>query len=145
MFSPNWRGSGATIVEDSNSTVWGAIYEIDILNLKDLDRQEGVPNVYIPITVNVETSTNGIVACRTYTHVENPSSQSSPSNLPDERKPSLSYLQTIIEGAMECKLPDEYIAKLKSISHNGNQATEHILKNLNLRNQTLVFGNALTE
>lgn len=36
--SLNWNGCSATIVEDDGSNVWGAVWEINISNMKDLDR-----------------------------------------------------------------------------------------------------------
>lgn len=37
-YSKRWNGSPATIVENENEVVWGAIYEIDLCNLDDLDK-----------------------------------------------------------------------------------------------------------
>lgn len=36
--SQNWNGASATIVKEDGSSVWGALWEIDISNLDDLDR-----------------------------------------------------------------------------------------------------------
>lgn len=38
MQSLDWNGCSATIVENDGSNVWGAIWEIDVSNMKDLDR-----------------------------------------------------------------------------------------------------------
>lgn len=36
--SPTWNGSAATMVEDESANVWGAIWEIDLTHMADLDR-----------------------------------------------------------------------------------------------------------
>lgn len=38
---------------------------------------------------------------------------------PDERKPSLAYLNVILKGAVESNLPEDYIEELHKIEHNG--------------------------
>lgn len=38
----------------------------------------------------------------------------------EDHRPSPQYLEVIVQGAIQNKLPDEYIQKLKQIEHNGN-------------------------
>jgi len=44
--------------------------------------------------------------------------------IPFDRKPSRTYIQTIIQGAIESKLPEYYIQILKSTAHNGRLAID---------------------
>lgn len=37
-FSSRWNGAPATVIRDNNSSVWGAIWEIDARFMADLDR-----------------------------------------------------------------------------------------------------------
>lgn len=37
-YSLRWKGASATIVEKPGAIVWGAIWEIDLDNMADLDR-----------------------------------------------------------------------------------------------------------
>lgn len=107
--------------------VWGAVWEIDMKNLADLDRQEGVHNkVYKPLIMNIEIPNGDIISCRVYQLVNNPSKLTT-NIVPFERKPSYTYIRTIIEGATESGLPDDYVCFLKSISHNGNTGDPQLL------------------
>ncbi|KAI4497969.1 hypothetical protein M0802_006793 [Mischocyttarus mexicanus] len=119
-YSKRWGGAAATIVPTENVSVWGAIWELDQCNLSTLDCQEGVnDNIYIPLTVDIETSTGAILKCRVYQQSKVPDNYIKPMFLPNERLPSPLYLEVIIKGAIESKLPDTYIKFLKMISHNG--------------------------
>lgn len=51
-------------------------------------------------------------------------------NRPFERKPSQTYLETIVKGAIESKLPEKYVAFLKRITDNGKQASPEMLAKL---------------
>jgi len=45
-YSSYRKGAVANIVPDSNSAVWGALWEIDEMDLKRLDEYEGYPYEY---------------------------------------------------------------------------------------------------
>lgn len=75
---------------------------------------------------NIETATGDIISCRLYQQV-NPLDVD-----PEKRKPSITYLNTIIKGAEECKLPDFYLQSLKSFPNNGKDALAEIRDKLNL-------------
>lgn len=51
-------------------------------------------------------------------------------NIPYDRQPSKTYLDTIINGAVESKLPEAYIHFLKSVTHNGKLASADMLAKL---------------
>jgi len=119
-YSKRWRGASATIVPTENSHVWGVIWEIDNSNLPDLDRQEGVADdIYFPMNVGVETPRGDILQCRIYQQCNNPKEFVPAGELPKERRPSPIYLKTILKGASENGLPEDYIEFLDSIPHNG--------------------------
>nr|BAN20850.1 conserved hypothetical protein [Riptortus pedestris] len=116
-WSERWGGNAATVVPDDNECVWGAIWDIDNSNMADLDRQEGVDaGVYKVINVNVEDPSGANMTCRSYQLCSLPTY--SP-QLPSSRYPSKIYLDTIIKGAVESKLPNDYIEKLRNIPHNN--------------------------
>lgn len=121
--SETWNGCSATIVEHPGRHVWGAIWEIEMTNMKDLDRQEGVErNLYKALTKDVETTVGEQIACRVYEQVTNPDVMYEPADLPLERQPSRTYLSVIWKGAEESQLPVEYINDLKRIPHNNRDA-----------------------
>lgn len=72
-----------------------------------------------------------MITCRTYQQVTDPTDGLTLSELPPERQPSQTYLQTIRHGAEESRLPDDYLALLRTIPDNGHQASAAILANLN--------------
>lgn len=83
-------------------------------------RQEGVADeIYFPMEVNIIMSDGSSQLCRTYQQCATPTFIIDMLDLPAERRPSSVYLNTIILGASESKLPDDYQDFLKSIPHNG--------------------------
>lgn len=136
-YSNRWKGCSATIVAKKDSVVWGALWEIDNVHLESLDRwlkvfshcfqlkknvfrQEGVAdNLYIPLTVNVETPEGKNLECRVYQQTATFPTLEDIGELPEDRRPSVIYLNTILKGAQESALPVEYQNVLKRIPHNG--------------------------
>lgn len=131
-FSNRWGGCSATIRFDPGKHVWGAIWEIDRSQLDNLDMQEGVnANIYLPLQVKVFTPENKEVECRVYKLVNDPEPYKSADLLPKSRRPSKVYLETILQGAKESKLPEDYFNFLKSFPHNGFSGPVEV-KGLNL-------------
>lgn len=86
-----WNGSSATVNEDDNHTVWGAVYEIDLMHMASLDAQEGVHiDKYVPLIKQVETQDGEILECRLYQMTNAPTNaiKFSDPDIPYERKPS---------------------------------------------------------
>lgn len=126
-FAKYWKGAIATIVSTPGETVWGAIWEISMDDLPRLDRQEGVASgAYVPLTLDVILPDGNRKKCRTYQQTAEPERRVNLSLLPMERRPSWIYLKTIILGAAESGLPEEYQNYLKNIAHNGYSNEEHI-------------------
>ncbi|XP_022914958.1 gamma-glutamylcyclotransferase-like [Onthophagus taurus] len=119
-YSKRWGGASATIVPMKNSHVWGAIWEIDNDHMKCLDNQEGVQdNLYFAKTVEIVLPNGEKRTCRVYQQTATPEHVDDIKELPKDRQPSTVYLTTIILGAEESCLPDDYREYLKSIPDNG--------------------------
>lgn len=115
--SRKWEGSPSTVVEDKDEHVWGAIYQLENSNMASLDKQEGVSiQQYVPFDANVITSDNKILVCRCYKLVKQPTKQTP---IPLERRPSKSYKETMLLGAKENSLPEQYIRFIAEIPDNG--------------------------
>ncbi|XP_014218192.1 gamma-glutamylcyclotransferase [Copidosoma floridanum] len=120
MFAKRWHGAAATIVPQQGSEVWGVVWEINMSNLPDLDNQEGVSsNVYCPKIVKIDTTGGKSLECRVYQQCQLPDKYVEPSLLPPNRQPSLIYLNTMIKGAKEFNIPNDYIKFLETFLHNG--------------------------
>ncbi|KAL7640037.1 UNVERIFIED_CONTAM: hypothetical protein RMT77_009451 [Armadillidium vulgare] len=110
-FSSRWNGAVATITEKINNQVFGVLWTLKLEDLLNLDRQEGVKNrIYHPLEVSVKTLEGNIHKARTY--------QLTTGNKSVQR-PSLVYLNVIIQGAVEHNLPKKYIEDLRQIENNG--------------------------
>lgn len=135
-FSPRWNGCPATIIENQGSKVYGAVWKINRNDLEELDKQEGVEcEIYKPLEINVYViELDQKIPCRTYQLVHNPITPLDPFNRPFERQPSRTYLTVILNGALESKLPEDYIKFLKSFKHNDRLAIDiDLMSNLDLK------------
>ncbi|XP_017861116.1 PREDICTED: gamma-glutamylcyclotransferase-like isoform X1 [Drosophila arizonae] len=124
-----WNGAVATIVPTREALTWGTLWDIELTNLADIDNQEGVhENLYRPITVHVKLHGNGTeIAARAYALVKQPEGNvhgSGQSVVPEDRKPSKTYLQVLVKGAIESGIPQEYVNWLKQIKHNNKTAKD---------------------
>ena len=70
--------------------------------------------IYAPINVKVSTKEGELLPCRSY-HVINKNAK--------DKRPSVTYLDVILRGATESNLPEDYVAKLRQIEHNGSQGS----------------------
>lgn len=96
----------ADIIEDSNSKVYGVIYELSEEQMKKLDAKEGVSkNIYKRSTVSVKIGTRQVEAVA-YTKVHKPKFS----------KPDVEYLNYIIEGLYEHGFGEEIIEEVKQIA-----------------------------
>ncbi len=104
-----WDGAQETVVFDPGHDAWGVVYEINNMDQERLDawqdvRMDGTgPYFHYPVRVN---GVNG----RTYTVLFYKKDI-----LGEPQRPSKPYLDFIITGAKEKRLPAEYIDKLKAI------------------------------
>nr|XP_045624284.1 gamma-glutamylcyclotransferase-like [Procambarus clarkii]XP_045624285.1 gamma-glutamylcyclotransferase-like [Procambarus clarkii] len=110
-FSHRWQGAVATIIEDPGNYLYGVLWEIGNEDMAKLDMQEGVhKGIYKVLEVDVETPSGESVKARCY-QLAVP--------FEEDRKPSLTYMEVITQGARENRLPEDYIKFLESIEHNG--------------------------
>lgn len=119
------------MVPDAENHVWGVIWQLNITNLDSLDRQEGVPKKrYLPFEVNITTVDDQIILCRSYMLVNQPIKQIP---LPQERRPSKAYIETMVLGANESNLPLEYLKFLNEIPNNGKEGPKMPWSNSKLK------------
>ncbi|KAI8438717.1 hypothetical protein MSG28_011130 [Choristoneura fumiferana] len=127
-----WNGAVATVVPDHKSVTWGALWLIDLDQMAELDKQEGVPDGwYYATNVTVLQPKGGSFEARIYIETQNPSPPLRPGQtLPMDRRPSNTYLSVITFGAIESKLPKDYIKYLFTIPSNGKTASKEKLQEL---------------
>lgn len=114
-FSQNWNGHVATIVPEKNSYVEGVVWKIPDNEIKFLDDQEDVHrNTYNTLFVPVYIG-NIIRYCYCYQLTDLPCQN-------NHNLPSKSYLETIIKGAKESNLSNEYLEFLSSFRHNNRKS-----------------------
>ncbi|XP_017058834.1 gamma-glutamylcyclotransferase-like [Drosophila ficusphila] len=135
--SARWKGAVATIVPTLGDHVWGTLWEIDISNLPDIDKQEGVNmGIYEPQTVYVKVRNESKqTPARAYLLVDQPETnlyEFSKDSIPASRQPSHTYLKCLVKGAIQSSVPEEYVRKLMGIKHNG-RVVKKLEKKLKLR------------
>ncbi len=105
VFNKKARGGSATgnIRPAPGKAVHGVLYRISEQALRALDRFEGVPEHYRRIEVTTVDHEGNKIEAQTYiaTKVEN------------GLRPAPHYLQTVLQGAQEHNLPEEYIESIK--------------------------------
>ncbi len=106
-FLINSRGVATIVVEEAGS-VQGVAWELTDEHLKALDGYEGVPDWYRRRMVDVELPERGEVKCVTYIDESEGGDAPGP--------PRAGYLEKIVEGATNFRLPDAYIAFLRSFA-----------------------------
>ncbi len=97
-------GATANIVENKNTKVWGAVFEISTESLQVLDAYEGTPKYYQRKSLFVQDTGQKLHEVWVYSRT-------------GQRVgvPRQSYLNDLIEGALYCRLPADYISKLKTL------------------------------
>jgi gamma-glutamylcyclotransferase len=102
-------GAFANIIPDPTAAVHGVLFEITEDDLAHLDLTEGVllgNYERVPVTVQPLTPPDAeVIVAYTLT-----SERRDPNQLPTQR-----YMRLLIEGAEEHGLPEEYIARLRSV------------------------------
>ncbi len=100
-------GTGvADIALDPHGNVWGALYELERSELGALDRKETLGSGYEHLDVVVQTRDGESHRAMAYSVI---------AKEPVEIRPSLAYVQGLIQGAGERSLPAEYLASLQAL------------------------------
>ena len=86
------------------SIMRGALYEVDETHLALLDQHEGVPRSYRRETISVFD--DDAQEREVFTYIANQTGRFAPSRM---------YLDLIVTGAREHKLPEEYIASIEQV------------------------------
>lgn len=96
-----------------------------------MDEQEGVADkIYFRFNVDIEMPDGATKECKVYQQTATPTLISNWNDMPRDRKPSAVYLKTMIRGAKESGLPEEYQKFLNGIPHNGYEGEVDIRLNL---------------
>ncbi|XP_044249751.1 gamma-glutamylcyclotransferase [Drosophila takahashii] len=139
--SARWGGAVATIVPTQGDHAWGTLWKIDLTNLPDIDNQEGVhEGIYESRTVYVKPrGESDPVPARAYLLTKQPDTnlyKLSKDSVPASRQPSKTYLQCLVQGAIESSVPEDYVRRLRGIKHNGHVASD-LEQKLELQNVAL--------
>lgn len=102
-WSRSWKSGTADILPERGGIVHGVLYNLTLDGLKKLDKFADYPNSYVRQDVLVALGEEFLPAM---TYVARRQGVYSP---------SVSYMGKILHGALEHKLPQSYIAYLKSI------------------------------
>ncbi|VDM05506.1 unnamed protein product [Schistocephalus solidus] len=101
----------ASIEPSPGGIVYGTIWQLANEDMVSLDKQEGVPDLYQPFTVDVSllSSTEPVTieknfSCRTYSM-----------STEEYGDPSAYYLDVILRGAKKSGIPEDYVAKMRKI------------------------------
>jgi len=118
----NKRGTDGTgkanIVPDEGGTVWGVVYRCSPSALNDMDGHEGVSGGhYVRKTVRVRADGGEELDAVTYV--------AGSAYIHDSLTPSSEYLKTILRGAREHDLPDEYVRDLEAFGRHSNAGDKH--------------------
>lgn len=97
-YSSNRGGAVANILKSADSIVWGGLYEISKSDLANLDRHERYPKSYGRKELEVKDDQGNIYKAITYFRI-------------GEKVgiPSNKYRKTVVNGAKDCDLPDDYV------------------------------------
>lgn len=105
-----WQGATAALREDTRRTTHGVVWSIPKENIHILDQQEAG---YEGTDVSVKLSSGEKVVCRTYFYLASRAGKPS--------KPSVVYKAVVVAGALEHKLPTDYVQELVNHPDNGNR------------------------
>lgn len=104
---PSPTGTTANLAAAKGETVHGVLLEVDDAALQKLEQKEGVPRAYQRVRVAV-TDERGKVHDDAY-------ALTAPPERCKEGAPKKKYLEIILKGAEEFKLPADYVAALKAV------------------------------
>jgi len=106
-WSDRWGGGVADVIAAADGETWGGLYVVTQRDLDELDKLEGHPRHYQRQRLLVEPAAGEPVDAWVYVVVAK-----APRVLPTR-----AYWQAIVEGALDCGLPGDYVAKLRALEH----------------------------
>jgi len=106
-YGNRWKGAAATIFKTVDEQVWGVVWKVPHSFSETLDEQE---SSYHRLHVPILMTSGETIDCRTYQMTDVTSG---------DHLPSPHYKHVIVSGAIEHKLPEHYIDKLKNMRDNG--------------------------
>jgi len=112
-------GVYANIVPDESQIVWGVAYLCDDEAISELDGYEGVSGGhYRHYQVEVVTDAGDVLQAMTYVAGDD--------HVGDEGRPRADYLDTVLAGAYQHGLPEEYIATLEALGTRESAANRGV-------------------
>jgi gamma-glutamylcyclotransferase len=93
-------GAVGNIIKDSEAVVLGGLYEINDTHLSTLNKEEGYPISYNRAEFPVRDEHGNMCYAITYFRTGKQIGEPRPG-----------YRSIVIQGAMDCRLPEEYIVK----------------------------------
>ncbi len=100
-------GTGvADILPDPEGSVWGALYELERERMGALDRKETLGTAYEHLDVVVLTDDGTSHNAMAYSVIAKETV---------EVRPSLTYMQGLLQGARERSLPEDYFLSLQAL------------------------------
>ena len=107
------RRGKANIVPDANDSVWGIVYRCSPTALDEMDVREGVPHGhYRRESVCVCSESGDELQAIAYIAGD--------SFIDDSLRPDECYLEIILQGAREHRLPEDYILKIIRAATRGD-------------------------
>jgi len=92
------QGALANIVHAKRSVVWGGLYGIDDQDIPALDQYEESPRLYQKRIIKVKDAEDFVYDALCYIRAKR-----------IKGVPQETYLSLIVQGAHDCRLPEEYI------------------------------------
>jgi gamma-glutamylcyclotransferase len=111
VFNKKARGGSATanIRLAAGQAVEGVLYKINEAAFRALDRFEGAPQHYRRIEVNVTSGNGQKIAAQAFIATK----------VDKGLRPAPHYLKTILDGAREHGLPEDYLQKIQTAAEAG--------------------------
>jgi gamma-glutamylcyclotransferase len=111
VFNKKARGGSATanIRPAPGQAVEGVLYKINEAAFRVLDRFEGAPQHYRRIEVNVTSGNGQKIAAQAFIATK----------VDKGLRPAAHYLKTILDGAREHGLPEDYLQKIQAAAEAG--------------------------
>lgn len=106
----------ANVMPRSTHQVWGILVELDADDLEQMDIYEGYPNHYNRVQLPIRLEDTGEVMA--YVYVANPT------KILEGHSPRREYLNYVLQGALSCGLPLNYIRRVERLGEGGTEESE---------------------